>query len=74
MYIRFYENDSDDFDEAKFLNSIDLKDNYSEYIKAMRVVDSIKVNGYYYDLDFITVSPAENDEFISSIEVYVKTP
>jgi len=74
MYIRFYNNDDDDFNEARFIHSIDLKDNYSEYIKTMKIVDGISIDGYFYNLDFISVKPAESDEFISSVDVYVKTP
>lgn len=74
MFIRFYENDNDDFENAKFIHSVDLKENHSEYIKTMKVVDSIFINDFYYDLDFVAFKPAENDDYVDCIDVYVKTP
>jgi hypothetical protein len=74
MYIRFYENENDDYEHSKFIHSINLKDDYSEYIKTMKAVDSILIDGFYYDLDFITFKPAENDDYVNCIDVYVKIP
>ena len=38
MYIRFYENENDDYEHSKFIHSINLKDDYSEYIKTMKLL------------------------------------
>lgn len=75
MLIRYYLSQKDcDYTDCRMIHSVHFNDNYSEYIRALKVVNSIYIDEYFYNLDFIAFNPAEDDEHIDCIDVYVKEP
>jgi hypothetical protein len=75
MLIRFkiLEN-SYEFNESRMIHCVDFKGDYAEYIKALKVVDSIYVDEYFYNLDTIAFNPAEDDDYVDCIDVYIREP
>jgi hypothetical protein len=54
------------------ISCIERKENYSEIIRSLKEVDTIEIKDIFYKLDCISFEPAESEEFIDAIDVFLK--
>lgn len=60
-------------DAAKFLGFYQLND-YAEFMKLVQTLKEIMIEEYVYDIVEVYFNAATNDDYINSIDVYVREP
>jgi len=56
------------------IHCINFEGDYSEYIKALKVVDNIYIDEFFYNLDTIALYPADDSDYVDCIDVYIREP
>jgi hypothetical protein len=71
MLIRFKECEKGMFNESRMICSTDVSD-YAEYVKAIKAVNSVYIDEFYRQIWDIALFPAEDEDHINCIDVYVE--